>query len=131
MIQNSPGGIAFEGAPFKLTQEYVDIMDGVDSEMFQYFKSLLIKGFFEIRKHLDDIMVLIEIMMKDSRMGCFVSPDTVLDEIRDRISTRYNTGVNNEVEYFELVERLVNSSYNNWRTIQYDSFQKLTNNIEK
>jgi phosphatidylinositol 4-kinase len=28
MLQSSPGGIAFEGAPFKLTQEYIDLMDG-------------------------------------------------------------------------------------------------------
>ena len=63
MFQNSPGGISFEGAPFKLTQEYIDIMGG-DSEIFDYFKSLLIKGFYEIRKHLEDILVLIEITMK-------------------------------------------------------------------
>jgi phosphatidylinositol 4-kinase len=34
MLQNSPGGISFEGAPFKLTQEYVELMDGVESEMY-------------------------------------------------------------------------------------------------
>lgn len=34
MFQNAPGGIAFERAPFKLTQEYVDLMDGLESEMF-------------------------------------------------------------------------------------------------
>jgi len=39
-------------------------MDGIDSEMFLYFKSLLIRGFFEIRKNLDDILTLIEIMMQ-------------------------------------------------------------------
>jgi phosphatidylinositol kinase/protein kinase (PI-3 family) len=78
MFQNSPGGINFEGAPFKLTQEYVDLMDGVESPMFEYFKSLLTKGFVEIRKHLDDIVVLINILMKDSRMTCFERPQFVL-----------------------------------------------------
>jgi phosphatidylinositol 4-kinase len=28
MLQNSPGGINFETAPFKLTQEYIELMDG-------------------------------------------------------------------------------------------------------
>ena len=64
MFQNSPGGVGFEVAPFKLTNEYIELMDGVDSEMFSYFKSLLIRGFYEIRKNLDDILVLIEILMK-------------------------------------------------------------------
>lgn len=69
MFQNAPGGISFEGAPFKLTQEYIDLMDGLDSEMFQYYKSLMIRGFFELRKHLDDIIVLIEILMKGKRLS--------------------------------------------------------------
>lgn len=64
MFQNSPGGISFEGAPFKLTQEYIDLMDGLDSEMFVYFKSLMIKAFFEIRKNLDDLLILVEILMQ-------------------------------------------------------------------
>ena len=64
MFQNSPGGINFEGAPFKLTQEYIDVMDGQDSEIFAYYKSLMIRGFLEIRKHLDEILNLIEILMQ-------------------------------------------------------------------
>lgn len=39
-------------------------MDGTNSEIFGYFKSLLTKGFHEIRKHLEDILILIEIFMK-------------------------------------------------------------------
>jgi len=51
-----------------------------------------------------------------------VRPKTLINEIRDRISLKYNTGANGEHDYFELVERLVKNSANNWRTIQYDSF---------
>lgn len=64
MLQNFPGGvIGFENAPFKLTAEYIEVMDGLESEMFTYFKSLLIRGFHEIRKNLDDILSLIDIMI--------------------------------------------------------------------
>jgi len=73
-------------------------MDGMESEIFQYFKSLLIRGFIEIRKHIDDLLILVEILMKgtiyyvfsvyeiyliDSTMGCFVRPKTVCQEIRE------------------------------------------------
>jgi hypothetical protein len=51
----------------------------------------MIRGFFEIRKNLDDILVLIEILMKDSKMPCFKKPKTLLAEIRDRMSLKYNT----------------------------------------
>jgi phosphatidylinositol kinase/protein kinase (PI-3 family) len=67
----------------------------------------MIKGFFEIRKNLDDILVLIEILMRDSRMPCFKKPKTLISEIRDRISLKYNTGTSKESDYFELVDRLV------------------------
>jgi hypothetical protein len=37
-------------------------MDGENSEIFEYFKSLLIKGLFELRRHIEDLLVPIEIM---------------------------------------------------------------------
>jgi hypothetical protein len=73
-------------------------MGGLDSEIFIYFKSLMIRGFFELRKNLDDILALIEILMKgklsqiiiiiDSKFPCFVKPKTLINEIRDRISLK-------------------------------------------
>merc|ERR1711971_1524062 len=57
MLSNSPGGnMAFEAAPFKLTQEFLNIMDGEESEQYQYFRSLIIRGFLEIRRHSEEIV---------------------------------------------------------------------------
>ena len=100
----------------------MELLDGPDSELFAYFKSLLIKGFYILRRNIDDIFVMIKIMTKKSKMPCFVKPETLYNEIKERMSTKYNTGVNNEVEFYELVENLVKASLNNWRTKQYDSF---------
>jgi phosphatidylinositol 4-kinase len=45
MMQNYPGQVmAFEQAPFKLTQEYIDLMGGFESDTFALFKSLLASG---------------------------------------------------------------------------------------
>jgi len=44
MMQNSPGQWAFEQAPFKLTQEYIDLMDGLESDKFANFRSLVTAG---------------------------------------------------------------------------------------
>ncbi len=42
MLSNSPGGVSFEAAPFKLTRELLQVMDsdsdGRASELFDYFK---------------------------------------------------------------------------------------------
>lgn len=65
-------------------------------------------------------------------MPCFVKPDLLFTEIRNRISLKYNVGMKTESkDYFELVDRIVKGSSNNWRTYQYDSFQKMTNGIER
>jgi hypothetical protein len=38
----SPGGnMEFEGAPFKLTSEYIELLDGVNSPMFDAFRYVL------------------------------------------------------------------------------------------
>ncbi len=34
-----------------------------------------------------------------------------------------------EIEYIQVVDELIYNSTNNWRTVQYDNFQKLTNDI--
>ena len=131
MFSNYPGGISFESAPFKLTPEYVQIMGGVNGEMFEYFKSLLNKAFYEVRKHLDDIISMIEIMYKNSQFPCFKGGESIFDEIKKRCSTRFNIGDNTLNEYQELVDRIIHQSMDNWRTRQYDVYQKWTNNIER
>ena len=71
LLGTNPGGINFENAPFKLTKEYVEIMGGVDSEMFLYFKLLLFKGFIELKAHVNDLAYLLLIMKKKSDLPCF------------------------------------------------------------
>ncbi len=131
MLQSSPGKISFEGAPFKLTKEYVEIMDGLSGQSFKYFKNMLASGLFEIRKNLDEILILVEIMMKHSKLPCFVKPAKVLGEIKSRATPRSATDSSKTVECDELIDSLVKTSNNNYRTNQYDSFQKLRHNIEK
>ena len=130
MLSNSPGVINLESVPFKLTQDYVDIMGGVESQMYEYFQSLLLKAFYEIRKHLDELISIIEIMFKGSTFKWFQAGEAIFQDIRDRCSTRFNVGDNNHNEFQELIENIIAQSLNNWGTIQYDYIQKWTNGIE-
>lgn len=123
--------MGFEGAPFKLTQEYVDLMNGTESDLFEYFKSLLTGGLIEIRKHLDELIRFITIMMKDSQMPCFKNPESLVVEIEARLRVPNIPEHNKTNEMAELAERLVKASLNSFYTTQYDNFQKLTLNIEK
>ena len=60
----SPGNLNFENAPFKMTEEYVEILDGPDSPIFEYYKSLMLRGMLELRKNVDVFVKIVEIMSK-------------------------------------------------------------------
>jgi phosphatidylinositol 4-kinase len=123
----SPGNVGFETAPFKMTKEYVNLLDGINSEMYKYFLSILTKGFLEIRKYFDSFVKVIEIMGIKSDMPCFAGRDINI-VIRDFIA-RFHLD-KNEKEINELMVLLAKNSINSWRTYQYDVFQQLTNGIK-
>merc|ERR1712227_691453 len=98
MLSNSPGGnMAFEQSPFKLTQELLDVMDGECSDPYEYFRTLVIRGFRE-------------------------GSDWVLQALHDRFFVNLT-----EEACIEKIVDLIDSSVNNWRTIQYDNYQRIVN----
>jgi phosphatidylinositol kinase/protein kinase (PI-3 family) len=48
--------MGFEAAPFKMPLEYLDIMGGLDSPGYAYFKKLFKEGFEAARKHSDSLL---------------------------------------------------------------------------
>ena len=51
IISSSPGNMGFERAPFKLTEDYVDLMEGFESDLFEHFKMQFFLGLKFIRKY--------------------------------------------------------------------------------
>merc|ERR1712048_87902 len=126
LFSNSPGGnIGFESAPFKLTEEFIEVMGGEEnSEMFDYFKILLIRGFLEARKHVRKFVLMAQIMLEGSPMPCFLAGPAVVGQLEERFATK----LKNE-KCVEYVYHLIEESACNWRTVQYDKFQRITNDI--
>ena len=122
----SPGGINFENAPFKLTKEYVEIMGGIDSLYYQMYKDLMVKGMIICKKYVDDIINIAEIISKGSKMPCFFKKN--IDEIFKSFRERFYADKKDE-EFIKIVDDMIYASYDNFRTNQYDNFQKLTNGI--
>ena len=124
----SPGGnLNFENAPFKITRDYINLMGGIDSSIFCYFKSLFLRGLFAARRKVDVIANLIEAMGLGVPMPCFNGRNLkeIINAFKERCFVKYS-----EVEIVPLVNNLFDKSVNSWRTTQYDYFQKLTNNIQ-
>jgi len=126
MLSNSPGGnIGFESAPFKLTQEFLDVMDGECSDQYEYFRTLIIRGFLEARKHVDRIVLPVRMLLAGSKLPCFrEGADAVLQGMQDRFFTNLT-----EAACIEKIVDLIDTSVNNWRTIQYDNYQRIVNGI--
>ena len=62
MLSTSPKNLGFEASPFKLTPEFVEVMGGLGSDMFEYFKILMLQGLVAARKHHEKLLTLVEIM---------------------------------------------------------------------
>ena len=124
-LTTSPGGnMGFESAPFKLSEELIQVMGGTDSEMFAYFKILLLQGFLELRKHANTLLVTLQAMGRASGLSCLQDFDEAVDGFKDRLQL----GLTDE-KSMVYVEGLVYESQNNWRTAKYDDFQYLSNGI--
>jgi hypothetical protein len=73
LLGSSPGGnLGFEGAPFKLTKEWVQLLDGPRSATFRRFRSLCVKAFLAARAHYHQITLLVEMALAGSAdLPCF------------------------------------------------------------
>ena len=135
--------VAFEQAPFKLTQEYIDLMDGAESDKFMMFKSLIAAGLHEIKNNIGELESMITILAQDSKMPCFLKPETLMKEIRMRLDTSYLATTSwiatmpekqspaSHSDYLELADRLIKYSLNSFYTDKYDSYQYMVLGIQK
>ena len=122
---NSPGGgMNFEKAPFKLTLEFIEVMGGPDGDMFQYFRTLVRQGFVASRKHMGEILPLLEIILPESKLPCLVGGKEAVKAFEDRFCLTMT-----EEALTAHVEQLVEGSLSSLRTQLYDQFQYLSNGI--
>ncbi|KAL1603325.1 Phosphatidylinositol 4-kinase pik1alpha (PI4-kinase)(PtdIns-4-kinase) [Nothophoma quercina] len=111
MLSNSPGSMGFEAAPFKLTQDYVDVLGGITSPAFEEFKTLCKRAFQALRREAERLIMLVDLMGKQSKMPCFAAGSaSVTNSLRARLMLHLSK---EEAEGFveELVAKSVGSYY--------------------
>jgi hypothetical protein len=125
MLSSSPKNLGFESSAFKMTYEFVEVMGGVQSDMFAYFKILMLKGFLSARKHMDKLVPIIEIMQLGSQMPCFQKGGPgIVRSLRDRFHLNLT-----EEQLQMQIDNMINNSMNSLTTRMYDNFQYYTNDI--
>jgi phosphatidylinositol 4-kinase len=92
MLASSPGKNAgFENAPFKLTEEFIQLMGGPRSAPFRRFRSLCVRAFLVARRQRHQIMLLAEMMANgNEELDCFAG-DTqkAISELAARFKVRH------------------------------------------
>ncbi|XP_023615051.1 phosphatidylinositol 4-kinase beta isoform X5 [Myotis lucifugus] len=144
ILSSSPRNLGFETSAFKLTTEFVDVMGGLDGDMFNYYKMLMLQGLIAARKHMDKVVQIVEIMQQGCRR-CSGAPlsgpmTTVAQVICSQLPCFHGSStIRNLKERFHmsmteeqlqlLVEQMVDGSMRSITTKLYDGFQYLTNGI--
>ncbi|TGZ77118.1 hypothetical protein EX30DRAFT_356466 [Ascodesmis nigricans] len=119
MLSNVPGGVTFESAPFKLTPEFLELLD------LPLYRELCKKAFLALRKSADNLVMLVELMGRGSKMPCFGSGvQYVVRELRARF-----VGGLSEAEAELYVDGLIQKSAGSYFTKMYDQFQYLSQGI--
>ncbi|XP_072939577.1 phosphatidylinositol 4-kinase beta isoform X2 [Epargyreus clarus] len=119
----SPKNLGFESSPFKLTAEFVDVMDGESSDMFAYFKILILRGLIAARKHCEQIVHLVDTMRMGGQLTCLRSSSAV-----SSFRARFHLG-KTEQQLEVLVDKLVKDALHSLSTRLYDNYQYYTNGI--
>ena len=119
---SSPGkNSGFESAPFKLTSEFVELMDGADSRAFAKFRELCYRAFLELRKNCFQITLLVQMLAEGNEdLNCFRGrPHDAIVGIQERFRLDLN-----DRACLEYVNSLINDSVENWTTTCYDRYQR-------
>ncbi|KAI0404885.1 phosphatidylinositol 3 [Xylaria palmicola] len=118
----APGGVKFERAPFKLTNEMILVMGGsTEHQAFKSFEQLCVKAFLACRPYAEKLSQIVQLMM-ESGLPCF-KPESV-EHFKERFVLEKN-----EWEAAEFVKFLVKKSAGSYSTMVYDQFQLMTNGI--
>lgn len=119
--------IKFEKAPFKLTTEFVEVLGGYKSPCYKEYCRLTVKSFLAARKHYRKIMLLVEMTMEGKGkkvLPCLQGGESLLLDLQKRFHLEWN-----EEECEKFVMELVEEARGSWRTIVYDAYQLILNNI--
>ncbi|KAL6448919.1 hypothetical protein ACFW04_000577 [Cataglyphis niger] len=123
ILSTSPRNLGFETSPFKLTPEFVEVMGGNQSKLFEEFKSLILQGLIAARKHMEKIVNLVEIMLSGSQLPCFRSGGAATVQ---GLKNRFHLTLT-EDQLRRHVEDLVEGSIHSWSTKLYDRYQYFAN----
>jgi phosphatidylinositol 4-kinase len=122
LLSNSPGkNMGFEAAPFKLTGEWVELMGGIGSPWFRYYRTLVVRGFQEARRHRDKVLLIVHAAYRGvgGSFPCFRAGESTVEAMRQRFQPDMT-----QQQYARYAANLIDNALDNWTTGAYDCYQR-------
>jgi len=119
--------VPFEKAPFKLSPELIEVMGGIESPVFKQYSRLCLKAYMAARKHYEKITILIKMTMEGKGkkvLPCIADGEKVIKDLEDRFHLDWG-----DQKCKEFIEDLISDARGSWRTIVYNAYQLILNNI--
>lgn len=127
LLSIAPGGsFSVETAPFKLTEEMVELLGGLDSPLFGEFVTAFTRGFIALQANCENIISAIQVLSVNSTFPCFQGK--AVQPILEKLKNRFRTELNVKDAVKHCLD-LITNSYGHYGTRQYDTFQYYTNGI--
>lgn len=126
----APGGsFSLEmSTPFKLTEEMLDAMGGMQSPFFGEFVTLFCCGFLALQAHVDTFLTIVEITCSGSSFKCFEGRES--KEVVAKMRARFCPELSKEATVAFALD-LIKQATQSYGTKQYDYFQYLSQGIAK
>eukprot|EP00026_Physarum_polycephalum_P001879 Phypoly_transcript_01882.p1 GENE.Phypoly_transcript_01882~~Phypoly_transcript_01882.p1 ORF type:complete len:672 (+),score=135.23 Phypoly_transcript_01882:1057-3072(+) len=109
--------VNFEAAPFKLTQEFIDIMGGTKSSSFKYYKYLMQKGYRKLRKRHYKLTMLVDIVCSTTDLPCLTDRTTA------ELESRFNLYMSKK-QSNKFISSLIKEAMRSTTTRTYDFFNQ-------
>lgn len=127
ILDIAPGGITFERAPFKASEEISLLLERrSDGEPFRWFVEKVVQAYLAVREHMDTAFTLVS-LMSETDLPCFANKPSPLPNLKARFS-QYKTV--RESAAFMVQE--IRSSFQGiglFSSGMYDVFQAYTQGI--
>jgi phosphatidylinositol kinase/protein kinase (PI-3 family) len=122
ILGSFPGNLKCEANSFKLSNEFIDKINGKHTENFEHFKELFLRGSVGLKRNFPKLIILLKSFSFRSE-----SKPNVINTIKN-FEKRFNLHLNDKkLMKHSLI--LIRESIENWRTLQYDKYQLHTSGI--
>ncbi|AAK39928.1 phosphatidylinositol 4-kinase (nucleomorph) [Guillardia theta] len=122
ILDEQPGNMSFEPNSFKFTKYFMYKIGGKKSEDYEKLRYTFIRAFISIRKYTGNFISIIYTLIFESFQGKNIRHKII------KLLKRLCLTMSDKL-LIKTVINLFDDSYDNWKTIQYDKYQKYVSGI--